>query len=64
MVTDAPRLLEIPIKSPHHQPDGDRVRMTAEGLAREIHNDVMAKEAEIADAIENEIRRFAARKYR
>lgn len=52
-------LLELPIKSPHHQPGGDQIRLHAEGLAREIHHDVMASEAELADAIEAAIRRFA-----
>jgi hypothetical protein len=57
-----PHLLELKIKSEHHQPNGDQIRLHAEGLAREIQNDVMAKEAEIADAIEHAIRRFATRR--
>lgn len=59
-----PHLLEFKIKSPHHQPNGDRIRFTAEGLAREIQNDVMAKEDELADAIEVVIRRFAPKRRR
>lgn len=52
-------LLDLPIKSPHHQPKGDAIRLRAEGLAREIQNDIMAREAEVADAIEASIREFA-----
>lgn len=44
---------------PHHRPEADPIRCEAEGLAHEIHNDVMAKEPEIADAIEASIRRYA-----
>ena len=44
-------------------PDADLVRRHAEGLAREIQADVMAKEDEIADAIEHAIRRFARREW-
>ena len=57
-------LLELPIITPHHQPNGDQIRLHAEGLAREIQHDVMAKEAELADAIEASIRKFAARKWK
>jgi hypothetical protein len=53
------KLLDLPIKSPHHQADGDAIRLRAEGLAREIHNDIWATEGDIANAIESAIRKFA-----
>lgn len=55
-----PKLIDLPLVSPHHQPHGDAIRLRAEGLAREIQHDIMAPEAEIADAIEASIREFAA----
>lgn len=53
---------ELLIESgPSKRKDADRIRKHAEGLAREIQSDVMAKEDEIADAIEAAIRRFSGR---
>ena len=52
-----PLLIE---SGPPSRPNADLVRRHAEGLAREIQNDVMAPEIELADAIEMAIRRFAA----
>lgn len=49
------------IESGYSAPGSDLIRRHAEGLAREIQADVMAGEAEIADAIEAGIRRFAGR---
>ncbi len=43
-------------------PSAQTIRERAEFLAREIFADWLAPEAEIADAIEREIRRFASRK--
>lgn len=40
------------------KPTDDLIRRHAEGLARDIQSDIMAKEDEIADAIEAAIRRF------
>ena len=59
-MTKTSGLLRLKIKSPHHQPDGEDIRIEAEGLAREIQGDVMAREGEIADAIEASIRKYAA----
>jgi hypothetical protein len=56
----SPLLIE---SGPPRRSGADLVRRHAEGLAREIQNDVMAREGEIADAIEAAIRRFAARKW-
>lgn len=40
-------------------PDQQTISERARFLAFEIHNDVLASEGEIAEAIEREIRRFA-----
>lgn len=54
----SPLLIE---SGPSPRKNADPIRRHAEGLARDIQNDVMAKQDEVADAIERGIRRFAGR---